>query len=93
MKWIDEMDILFLQEILAEEPDKYELKRKGRGQIWKRIAHNLNTLKEPKFTFNHSTVRDMYNILEKKRKQRSNKHQESLLKLQSVIRQCMMEEE
>ena len=49
MKWIDEMDILFLQEILAEEPDQYELKSKGRGQIWKRIAHNLNTLKEPTF--------------------------------------------
>ena len=35
MKWTDEMDILFLQEILAEEPYPYKPKSKERGQIWK----------------------------------------------------------
>ena len=93
MKWTDEMDILFrLREILAEEPYQYKPKRKERGQIWKRTAYNLNTLKEPKFTVNHRSVRDRYNILEKKyskkRKQRSKMHQESLMKLQSLIKQC-----
>ena len=58
MKWTDEMDILFLREILAEEPYQYKPKSKEKGQIWKKIAYNLNTLKEPKFTVNHRSVRD-----------------------------------
>ena len=70
MKWTDEMDILFLREILVEEPYQYKPKSKERGQIWKRIAYNLNTLKEPKFTVNHRSVRERYNILEKKCKEK-----------------------
>ena len=64
MKRTDEMDILFLREILAEEPYQYTPKsKKEKRSDLERIAYNLNTLKEPKFTVNHRSVRDRYNIL------------------------------
>ena len=71
------MDILFLRKILAKEPYQYKSKSKDRGHIWKKIAHNLNTLKEYKFTVNHRSVRDRYNILEKKIKEKEAEEQQA----------------
>ena len=46
MEWTEEHDNCLCQEILVLEPFKYKKGSISRGQIWEKIANNLNGLRE-----------------------------------------------
>ena len=68
MKWNDEKDVALLREILCEEPYQYKPKSKERGNVWSKIAGNLNDL--PSFNVTQRAVRDRSNLLIIKHKQK-----------------------
>lgn len=63
MEWTKNYDTLFLREVRAS--DLYET-RKGspeRGKLWDEIAERLNSLSHPKFIVNKRSLRDKFNLL------------------------------
>lgn len=63
MEWTDDHDHSLCQEILALEPFKAKKGSIARGQIWEKIASNLNSLKIPRFKVNKRSVRERYTLL------------------------------
>ena len=49
MEWTEEHDNHLCQEILVLEPFKYKKGSISGGQIWEKIANNLNGLELPRF--------------------------------------------
>ena len=66
MEWTSEHDLCLCQEILVLEP--FEAKRGSitRGQIWDKIANNLNNLQLPRFRVAKRSVRERYTVLHEK---------------------------
>ena len=70
MEWTDDHDHSLCQEILALEPFKAKKGSIARGQIWEKIASNLNSLKIPTFKVNKRSVRERYTLLIEKLKKK-----------------------
>ena len=68
MKWSDDKDKILLREIIVEEPYKFKPKSKERGNIWTVIATHLNEFAN--FNVNQRSVRDQFNLLATKYKQK-----------------------
>ena len=66
MEWTEEHDNCLCQEILVLEPFKYKKGSISRGQIWEKIADNLNSLKIPRFKVSKRAVRERYTVLSEK---------------------------
>ena len=66
MEWTEEHDNCLCQEILVLEPFKYKKGSISRGQIWEKIADNLNSLKIPRFKVSKRAVRERYTLLSEK---------------------------
>ena len=66
MEWTEEHDNYLYQEILVLEPFKYKKGSISRGQIWEKIANNLNGLKLPRFKVSKHAVRQRYHLLSEK---------------------------
>lgn len=66
MEWTEEHDNCLCQEILVLGPFKYKKGSISRGQIWEKIANNLNGLKLPRFKVSKRTVRERYTLLSEK---------------------------
>ena len=66
MDWTEEHDNCLCQEILALEPFKYKKGSISRGQIWEKIANNLNCPKIPRFKVSKHAVRERYTLLSEK---------------------------
>ena len=66
MEWTSEHDLCLCQEILVLEP--FEAKRGSitRGQIWDKIANNLNNLQLNRFRVTKHSVRERYTLLNEK---------------------------
>ena len=60
MEWTEEHDNCLCQEILVLEPFKYKKGSISRGQIWEKIAKNLNGLELPRFKVSKRAVRERY---------------------------------
>ena len=71
MHWTDLHDTLMIREIILFEPWVYRFGSVERGESWKRIAESLNQLQEVKFLVDDRAVRDHYNRLEKKFKNKT----------------------
>ena len=70
MEWTDDHDHPLCQEILALEPFKAKKGSIVRGQIWEKIASNLNSFKIPRFKVNKRSVREHYTLLIEKLKKK-----------------------
>lgn len=70
MEWTDDHDHSLCQEILAREPFKAKKGSIARGQIWEKIASNLNSLKIPRLKVNKRSVREHYTLLIEKLKKK-----------------------
>ena len=70
MKWTDSHDTLLLRDILFFEPWKYRHGSMERGNVWESIAESLNQIKSPSFKVNQRSVRERYQLLETKFKER-----------------------
>lgn len=66
MEWTEEHDNCLCQEILVLEPFKYKKGSISRGQIWEKIANNLNGLELPRFKVSKRAVRERYTLLSEK---------------------------
>ena len=60
--------MVLCREVLLMEPYQHPYRTKERGDVWKKIALNLNGLDHPKFTVNKKSVRDRLTLLITKHK-------------------------
>ena len=66
MEWTEQHDNILCQEILVLEPFKAKKGSIARGQIWDKIANNLNSLQHPQFRVTKRSVRERYTLLSAK---------------------------
>ena len=66
MEWTEQHDNCLCQEILVLEPFKAKKGSIARGQIWDKIANNLNNLEHPQFRVTKRSVRERYTLLSDK---------------------------
>ena len=66
MEWTEQHDNCLCQEILVLEPFKAKKGSIARGQIWDKIANNLNSLEHPQFRVTKRSVRERYTLLSDK---------------------------
>ena len=66
MEWTEQHDNILCQEILVLEPFKVKKGSIARGQIWDKIANNLNSLQHPQFRVTKRSVREQYTLLSDK---------------------------
>ena len=66
MEWTEQHDNILCQEILVLEPFKAKKGSIARGQIWDKIANNLNSLQHPQFRVTKRSVRERYTLLSDK---------------------------
>ena len=66
MEWTEQHDNCLCQEILVLEPFKTKKGSIARGQIWDKIANNLNNLEHPQFRVTKRSVRERYTLLSDK---------------------------
>ena len=67
MFWTEEHDKLMCREILAVDP--FTRTKKGtvqRGAKWKEVVDNLMAIDSPKFKVHVKAVRDRYNLISRK---------------------------
>ena len=70
MEWSESHDLALCGEVLLPEPLKYPKRSKKRGEIWGRIAVNLNSVNSPKFKVSKRSVRDRFTLLQTKYKEK-----------------------
>ena len=70
IEWSESDDLALCGEVLVLEPFKYPKHSKERGEIWGRIAVNLNSLSSPKFEVSKRSVRDRFTLLQTKYKEK-----------------------
>ena len=63
MEWTEQHDNILCQEILVLEPFKAKKGSIARGQIWDKIANNLNSLQHPQFRVTKRCVRERFTLL------------------------------
>jgi len=66
MECTEQHDNCLCQEILVLEPFKAKKGSITRGQIWDKIANNLNSLEHPQFRVTKRSVRERYTLLSDK---------------------------
>ena len=80
MHWLNEHDLILVQEVLLFEPWRYRQGSVERGNVWKSISESLNAMEQPLFKVNERSTRDRLNLLMKKFKRTDDEE-----KLASVI--------
>ena len=70
MEWSESHDLALCGEVLLLEPLKYPKRSKKRGEIWGRIAVNLNSVNSPKSKVSKRSVRDRFTLLRTKYKEK-----------------------
>ena len=80
MHWLNEHDLILVQEVLLFESWRYRQGSVERGNVWKSISESLNAMEQPLFKVNERSTRDRLNLLMKKFKRTDDEE-----KLASVI--------
>ena len=80
MHWLNEHDLILVQEVLLFEPWRYRQGSVERGNVWKSISGSVNAMEQPLFKVNERSTRDRLNLLMKKFKRNDDEE-----KLASVI--------
>jgi len=70
MKWTKDHDLTLCGEVLLQEPFKHPKNSKERGEVWRQIALNLNSLASPIFKLSKRSVRDRRTLLQTKYKEK-----------------------
>lgn len=68
MKWTYDHNVIFVREILYQAPWLYRYGTTERGEVWSKIAENLNAMEKPSFKVTQRSVRDRYSHMEKNHK-------------------------
>ena len=68
MKWTYDHNVIFVREILLQVPWLHRYRTTERGEVWSRIADNLNAMEKPSFKVTQRSVRDRYSHMEKSHK-------------------------
>ena len=64
-QWKPDHDLIFLREVITEEPYNYKLGSKERGAAWTTIAERLNSLTSHGFRVTQRSVRERFDKLMK----------------------------
>ena len=70
MEWSEKHDILLCREVLVLQPFEHPYRSKERGEVWPKIAINLNGLKQPTFKVSKRSVRDRLTLLQSRFKEK-----------------------
>lgn len=70
MEWTEDHDLTLCGEVLLQEPFKHPKNSKERGEVWRQIALNLNSLASPIFKVSKRSVRDRLTLLQTKYKEK-----------------------
>ena len=65
MAWTLEHDLLLCREILVLQPFQYKFGSREKGQCWDKIAKNLHSIENPKFSVDQRGVRERYAKIER----------------------------
>ena len=68
MKRTYDHNVIFVREILHQAPWLYRYGTTERGEVWSKIADNLNAMEKPSFKVTQRSVRDRYSHMEKNHK-------------------------
>ena len=68
MKWTYDHNVIFVCEILHLAPWLHRYGTTERGEVWSKIADNLNAVEKPSFKVTQRSVRDRYSHTEKNHK-------------------------
>ena len=68
MKWTYDHNVVFVREILHLAPWLHRYGTTERGEVWSKIADNLNAVEKPSFKVTQRSVRDRYSHTEKNHK-------------------------
>lgn len=63
MLWMEKHDELLSREAMLVQPFAYRPSTRERGEAWSRIADSLNLIPDPKFYVNQRSVRERFNLL------------------------------
>ena len=77
MKWDGVKDGILVKEILLFEPWNHKHVYEESGKCWERISESLNNLPDVYFKVTQRSVRDRYNSLEKKFKQKNREEEKA----------------
>ena len=69
-QWTYDHDVIMCREVLLSEPYKFKLRSPERGQLWDKIAQNLNVIDQPVFRVTARSVRDRFSLLSTKQAQK-----------------------
>ena len=69
MHWLNEHDLIPVQEVLLFESWRYRQGSVERGNVWKSISESLNAMEQPLFKVNERSTRDRLNLLMKNSKE------------------------
>ena len=75
MEWTEKHDRYLCDEILILEPFRCKKGSPARGQIWEKIASNLNELQLPQFKVTTRAVRERYTLICEKFKTKMRREQ------------------
>ena len=64
--WLNEHDLILVQEVLLFEPWRHRQGSVERGNVWKSISESLNAMEQLLFKVNERSTRDRLNLLMKK---------------------------
>ena len=70
IEWSESHDLVLCGEVQLLEPFRYPKRSKERGEIWGRIALNLNSVNSSKFKVSKRSVRDRFTLLQTKYKEK-----------------------
>ena len=78
MKWTYDHNVIFVREILHQAPWLYRYSIMERGEVWSKIADNLNAMEKPSFKVTQRSVRDRYSHMEKTTRPKSHTRSEQV---------------
>ena len=73
MKWTYDHNVIFVREILHQAPWLYRYGTTERGEVWSKIADNLNAMDKPSFKVNWRSVRNRYSHMKKNTRPKSHR--------------------
>ena len=72
MHWLNEHELILVQEILLFKSWRYRQGSVERGNAWKSTSEALNAMEQPLFKVNERSTRDRLNLLMKNFKRNDN---------------------
>ena len=78
MKWTYDHNVIFVHDVLLRAPWLHRYGTTERGEVWSKIAENLNAMEKPSFQVTQRSVRDRYSHMKKTTRPKSHTRSEEV---------------